>query len=813
MSAARARSAPGAEGRAIADRDLPALVARCLADDRPQEALAYAERACRMAAVPDPDALVMRARAYVALDLTDAALSDAAKALGIDPNHPDAAALILALAPDATSRRAAADIVLASSPRASDLKAALAVLKAEGAPGHASLRFTAAGLEGRVLWETGTEAVLVTQADGAETRLPLAPTARHPLQGPFAQATDLFVNVPPATRSAFVDVGGPLLAQVRRAPPRPVPVAARPSADADTVTVLIPVYDDFEATVRCIESVLAHRPPGTRLVLVDDATPDPAIAAFLDGLDAPDTRVLRNPSNLGFVGAVNLGLETISGGDVILLNADTVVPAGFVARLAAAAYGAPDIGTVVPLSNNGEFVSLPRPFLANPLPDPERFAAIDARAAEVNAGQVRDLPSGIGFCLYITRRCLDDVPRLSEGWGRGYLEDADFCLRARARGWRNVCAGDIFVGHEGTRSFKGDKRSLVMRNLPRLAERFPTYRGACAAFVHADPLADLRAAIARGLPSDGTARRLVVAGPRLSTLLAHLPARALPTLHLELDGPGDGATARLTAPDGDGPWRLPFKLDSDGDDLLAHLRACGIAEIEILAHEPLPPRLWAVLCALERPIDVRVVDLRTFPHMMRGEDGHGLWPVGCEANLGVVQAANDAVDARLRLHPSAPTDYLSPPLRRLRMPGEAPALAAGGAVGILSPRASAASLAVTEALHARLAPAAMEEALFVLGPSLAETRLLSRPFLFPLGPIAPGDLTGLLLQHGIGVLVVPDPHTLGHPVVEAAADLSVPIAWTGVTHLYHDSDLTLASDLAAAESACLIEAWIKTKRI
>ncbi len=468
---------------------------------------------------------------------------------------------------------------------------------------------------------------------------------------------------------------------------------------------------------------------------------------------------------------------------------------------------------MVPLSNNGEFVSLPRPFLANPLPEPERLATIDAVAARVNAGQVRDLPSGIGFCLYITRRCLADVPVLSEGWGRGYLEDADFCLRARARGWRNVCAGDIFVGHEGTRSFKGDKRSLVMRNLPRLAERFPTYRAACAAFVHADPLADLRAAIACGLPADGRARRLVVAGPRLAPLARQIPGRSLPALHLELDSAAPTATARLTAPDGDGPWRLSFRLGADDGALLEQLRACGVAEVEVLAYEPLPSTLWAMLCALERPIDVRIVDLRTGLDREGEPAGHGLWPEGCEPHLGVVQASNDAVDALLRAQAWAPRDYLSPPIRRLRAPGDAPYAVAGRAIGLISPVPSAAGLALAEALAARFAPRTAEDGIFILGPSLGESRLLSQPFIFPLGPVAAEELTGLVLQHKIGALIVADPNGLGYPLVEAAADLPVPMAWPGMKTLYPGSDLALALGSAALDSADHIHAWFTSKRI
>ena len=60
--------------------------------------------------------------------------------------------------------------------------------------------------------------------------------------------------------------------------------------------------------------------------------------------------------------------------------------------------------------------------------------AIDAIAAKVNAGRIIDIPNGTGFCLYITRECLDAVGLLSEDFYRGYVEDVDFCLHARAKG-------------------------------------------------------------------------------------------------------------------------------------------------------------------------------------------------------------------------------------------------------------------------------------------------------------------------------------------------------------------------------------------
>ena len=71
--------------------------------------------------------------------------------------------------------------------------------------------------------------------------------------------------------------------------------------------------------------------------------------------------------NLGFAQSVNLALGRRRGGDVLLLNADTLLPRGAIDRLAAAAYSQADVGTVTPLSNNGEFTSFPLPNVANPL--------------------------------------------------------------------------------------------------------------------------------------------------------------------------------------------------------------------------------------------------------------------------------------------------------------------------------------------------------------------------------------------------------------------------------------------------------------
>ena len=44
--------------------------------------------------------------------------------------------------------------------------------------------------------------------------------------------------------------------------------------------VCIPVFGARELFEQCLRSVVEHTPPGTRVVVADDASPDPEIEAF-----------------------------------------------------------------------------------------------------------------------------------------------------------------------------------------------------------------------------------------------------------------------------------------------------------------------------------------------------------------------------------------------------------------------------------------------------------------------------------------------------------------------------------------------------
>lgn len=261
------------------------------------------------------------------------------------------------------------------------------------------------------------------------------------------------------------------------------------------IDVIVPVYRDQTTTMRCLTSVLtADAGEAYELIVVDDATPEPELAAQLDTLAGQGRiRLLRHAENRGFVASVNHGMALHPERDVVLLNSDTEVNGDWLRRLARCARSDARIGTVTPFSNNATICSYPRFCEDNPLPPGRALAEVDRAFAQACAGLVHDLPTAVGFCMFIRRACLAEVgPFDEQRFGRGYGEENDFSLRAAVRGWRNVLCGDVFVYHVGSVSFSEERHERMRAAGQTMRELHPDYDAKVAAFIAADPLAPCR---------------------------------------------------------------------------------------------------------------------------------------------------------------------------------------------------------------------------------------------------------------------------------------------------------------------------------
>ena len=293
------------------------------------------------------------------------------------------------------------------------------------------------------------------------------------------------------------------------------------------IDVIIPVYKGARETRRCIESVLGSRQRALfAIVVVDDASPDREIVGYLDELEARGQIALeRNERNLGFVRSVNRGMTLHPDRDVVLLNSDTEVANDWLDRLQRSALSQPDIGTVTPFSNNATICSYPFEGWTAGMPGTLGLAALDALFASANPGRTVDLPTGVGFCMYIRRACLVEVGAFdAERFGRGYGEENDFCLRAAAAGWRSVLAADVFVFHQGAVSFSEERAAQTQIATSTLLDLHPGYVRRVREFIVRDPLGAFRAAVDSARHASGADEARHVLAERTEER-AHLVAR------------------------------------------------------------------------------------------------------------------------------------------------------------------------------------------------------------------------------------------------------------------------------------------------
>jgi O-antigen biosynthesis protein len=400
-------------------------------------------------------------------------------------------------------------------------------------------------------------------------------------------------------------------------------------ADVTPIDVIVPVYRDYDQTLNAIYQALATRPLNTtpyHVIVINDATPEVRLKVALEELAERGLFELHtNAENLGFVATVNKGMGLHPQRDMLLLNADTEVYNHWVDRLAQAAQKQERIASVTPLSNNAEICSYPYFVQDNELPLEVSYKELDAMAATSNPRAVVEIPTGVGFCMLITRAALNEVGYFDvERFGKGYGEENDFCMRAIAKGWTHVMACDTFVRHIGGSSFGASKRKRAAKAYDILLGLYPDYGNKVHAFINADPVLPYRRAldVARFARAMGAERAILMVnhqmgggtGRHVQEMSEALSHEGIGALVLEPSASGHGLLALKQVGVREAP-NLTFSMEYDREALLEVLRALGVFHMHIHHVVNFPQRILDFLThithALHVAYDVTVHDYYT----------------------------------------------------------------------------------------------------------------------------------------------------------------------------------------------------------
>ena len=261
--------------------------------------------------------------------------------------------------------------------------------------------------------------------------------------------------------------------------------------------IIVPVFDGFAETARCLYSVLrAKSKLKFELIVINDCSPNKDITSLLYQLSEKKLiTLLTNESNLGFVKSMNLGMLLHTDRDVIWLNSDTEVFDFWIDRIINISKLDDSIATVTPVSNNATIFSYPSMGLDFAYDYLISDKQLDELCSSNFSNTFFEVPTGVGFCMYVKRSALNRCGVLDEIFGMGYVEENDLCQRFISYGFKNVVTPSTFIRHYGHVSFKTSSILRMQNNLKILISRYPFYYKDVDTWINFDPLRHCRIAL------------------------------------------------------------------------------------------------------------------------------------------------------------------------------------------------------------------------------------------------------------------------------------------------------------------------------
>jgi GT2 family glycosyltransferase len=235
-----------------------------------------------------------------------------------------------------------------------------------------------------------------------------------------------------------------------------------------TVSIVIPAFNKWEYTFRCLMAVAHHTGDvAYEVIVIDNASTDETAQA-LPLLEK--VRSERNPANHGFARACNQGARLARGRYIVFLNNDTEPRAGWLSAMVRVADASPEVAVVGnkllfpdgTIQHAGVIFGYGVPFPITP------FHAHYRRPPEVADARV-ELRAVTAACMLIRPAVFAKVGGFDEGYVNGY-EDVDLCLKVAMTGAKIVYTPDSVVVHH--ESVSSGRFACDGANIDRLNQRW-----------------------------------------------------------------------------------------------------------------------------------------------------------------------------------------------------------------------------------------------------------------------------------------------------------------------------------------------------
>ncbi|MDK2809869.1 MAG: hypothetical protein PWR27_578 [Petroclostridium sp.] len=250
-------------------------------------------------------------------------------------------------------------------------------------------------------------------------------------------------------------------------------------------SIIICVWNNLAFTMKCLESVVKYTAVDYEIILIDNHSEEPVIQTALDFFNKNNVEytIVLNKENKGFIKGTNQGIKLARGQFIVFLNNDVEVTHGWLTKMINIFNKDKRIGIIGCLASPSNIGWQPVNHLKGKvswlqdLPDWEG-KSVDEYAKIIEStysGKYKIVGMVAFFCTVVKRDVINHIGLLDEDYGIGFMDDTDYCERARLRGYKIALALDTYVYHYHRATFNKldiNCKKLLDNNLRKFQNKF-----------------------------------------------------------------------------------------------------------------------------------------------------------------------------------------------------------------------------------------------------------------------------------------------------------------------------------------------------
>jgi GT2 family glycosyltransferase len=232
-----------------------------------------------------------------------------------------------------------------------------------------------------------------------------------------------------------------------------------------TIDILIPAVNNSYFTCSLIESIKKHTTIAYQIIYIDNGSDIHELEHVLQSLEGTNNSVIKNAQNLGFVKAINQGLQISTADYICFQNNDTMIFDNCFEKLIEHLKKQNNSGIISPIASQGggkqgiEIIRSSWNWFDDELKhvDITKYShdEIDKLLLEKFKGRVVEVNKSLAFfSIVMPRNIFEKVGYLDERYGLGLYDDDDYCQRIVSNGLKLFLALDVYVWHLASTTFK-----------------------------------------------------------------------------------------------------------------------------------------------------------------------------------------------------------------------------------------------------------------------------------------------------------------------------------------------------------------------